>query len=496
MDMSQSAEDNEIVAVLSPRATVMTVKGMLDEFTTGWSGGWIIKTYHPEHGSDNRMAIITKVAAVEERRQLISQIQDRTHDLPDTILLDNPRASFFQRKPGNTAPKQADIISKVFDDWLKESTCNVSGATADLIPSLPKTFTIYGPLLLFPPTSFRSPQWLSLLPSLDTFFSTLATRLNITHIAINAPIPPSSHSSSNILRSPTSLLPLYGDFGRPLPATHCPAHSDLLSAFWTRTSQNGMPQIWAPRYTMFSAGNIREKTRLLTLPSVTRAVEEGRKEGRGFAVVDLYVGIGYFAFSYLAAGADVVLGWDLNPWSIEGARRGAGEKGWGVDVRVTGLERGEGVNGGHESVDHGSDAQAEAVEECSGKIDEGKKLLLYCEGNKHAVGRLRCLEALPPVRHVNCGLLPTSRDSWEIAVQVLDRELGGWVHVHENFGIKELDEKAEGVRKSIEALARTHGWDGETRVTIDQIFKVKSYAPGVMHYVIDVHIDPNASSTS
>lgn len=66
------------------------------------------------------------------------------------------------------------------------------------------------------------------------------------------------------------------------------------------------------------------------MPSVATAISHAPEIGS--CAVDLYCGIGYFTFSYLAAGAKTILGWDLNPWSMEGLRRGAVANKWSVDV--------------------------------------------------------------------------------------------------------------------------------------------------------------------
>src|SRR5690606_6675835 len=49
--------------------------------------------------------------------------------------------------------------------------------------------------------------------------------------------------------------------------------------------------------------------------------------------VDLYAGIGYFAFSYARLGLRVLC-WEVNPWSVEGLRRGAEANGFGVRVMM------------------------------------------------------------------------------------------------------------------------------------------------------------------
>lgn len=231
---------------------------------------------------------------------------------------------------------------------------------------------------------------------------------------------------------------------------------------------------------MFSRGNISEKARLLTLPSVLRAVEEGKRGDRGCTAVDLYAGIGYFAFSYARAGVSRVLGWDVNGWSLEGLRRGARRNGFGV-VDVVGREGGcdEGVLG-----------------QVAQRVEGEKKsvLVLFQESNEFALGRVEgARHLLPPVRHVNCGLLPTSRGCWGTALGVLDPEMGGWVHVHENFATVEIDDKAEEVRVAFQGLLGD--WDGRN-VIVERVHRVKSYAPGVMHCVIDLHVPPRSDDNT
>lgn len=285
--------------------------------------------------------------------------------------------------------------------------------------------------------------------------------MKITHIALNAPIAPLSRQGGreNVQRRP-GISPLYGEFGSFV--TSEPTARDFENAFWVSTRQNGIVQVWAPLYTMFSRGNITEKARLLTLPSITRC--------EGYTAVDLYAGIGYFAFSYVKAGCGLVVGFEINPWSVEGMRRGAEKNGWGVRV-VTGC--GE---------------VAEVTDALEGSTNT--KLVVVQMSNEVApvlVEKLR--EHAPPVRHVNLGLLPTSRGAWRTAVQCLSPEEGGWLHVHENFAVKEINEKAAEATEEILRMARDlHGQNWRTQ--LEHIEKVKTYAPGVMHCVLDIRVSP------
>jgi tRNA wybutosine-synthesizing protein 2 len=333
-----------------------------------------------------------------------------------------------------------------------------------LLSATPKTYSIYEPLLLLPPHTFTSQEWKSVLSQLGregkyAFFSHFAANMNVTHIALNAPISPTvsgnGEQEENIQRRP-NITPLHGDF-RPF-ATTTPTTQDFDSAFWVSTRQNGITQSWAPLYTMFSRGNINEKARLLTLAPVKSAVSDPK----GCTAVDLYAGIGYFAFSNAKAGCAKVLGFELNPWSVEGLRRGARANKWSCSVIKT--------------------------EQLPGDFDVhfGDRLTVFEMGNEVAADVVeKGRDKLPPVRHVNLGLLPTSSGAYDVAVRCLDPERGGWLHVHENFAMKEIVGRAEEVRKKVHDLVmdiRGDTW----HVDLEHVEKVKTYAPGVMHCVLDV----------
>jgi tRNA wybutosine-synthesizing protein 2 len=110
------------------------------------------------------------------------------------------------------------------------------------------------------------------------------------------------------------------------------------------------------------------------------------------------------------------------------------------------------------------------------------------------------------IRHVNLGLLPSSKGAWEGAVQVLDWEMGGWIHVHENVNGEDIggwegvvvgmlrmmvwrrdDAMGKGKQGWIREMERRGRSDGVRCVHVE---KVKSYAPGVWHVVYDVFVPP------
>lgn len=479
---------------------------------------------------------------------------------------------------------------------------------APLSKKLCKSYTVYGCMLLLPQNALEGPEWSPLEPlihnnnidnnntALNDLYKYIAKELKITHIASNKPIPLHHHphpppanvantcndnnnnnettptSSENILRAPINFTPLYGDFGPETCSQPHPTQEDFDKAFWVTAKQNGIYQVWAPRWTMFSRGNISEKARLLTLGSVREAVEDaaaardGREGGEeeeeeeerelqppGFAAIDLYAGIGYFAFSYLRAGADQVWCWDINPWSIEGLLRGAKANKWEAVLLSHGMDHFDGDL-------LQETATTSMPKETPKKGIRKAKLLVFNESNIHAPERLQQYLFPPPppplpqphhhppqiiIRHINLGLLPSSRESLSLAAQILSLQhqhqqkqvtstpqkevkpsqkrkgYTSWIHMHENFLLEEilakanerreeLEEKIHGLlslpilchyQKNITWKERNEEMEGEekkerakekrtrVRVKIEGINRLKSYAPGVMHCVVDFGVE-------
>ena len=360
-------------------------------------------------------------------------------------------------------------MDKAVCQWLSDLNIT-SPVAANLARNFSKSYTIYGHMLLLPPKTFEGSEWNDLKElggDVQQLYLVIARCFHVSHIAINKPIPSHKEDSSdeNVLRAPTNFNPLYGDFG-PSTCSDPPTQADFTAGFWATTKQNGILQAWAPRWTMFSRGNFGEKTRLLTLPSVMDAVQQGDLAGTGSCAVDLYVGIGYFAFSYLKAGFSKVLGWDLNPWSIEGLRRGASANCWETTVLH---------------------APAPGMEPLG---NPDAKLIAFNESNEEAPARIAQLRSqLPPIRHVNCGLLPTSKSSWNAAVAILDPELGGWIHVHENMAVNEIHRIAQDILREFQMIVDRNR--SLSMVILDSVNRVKTYVPGVMHCVLDIQILPH-----
>jgi tRNA wybutosine-synthesizing protein 2 len=401
-------------------------------------------------------------------------------------------------------------IQEAISEWLETLTellLRKTGTTrSDLVEHAPKRWSIYEPMLLLPSGSFQDTAWRALLQHPDeTNLSCLWRGIlhavwkkeggkELTHLAINCGIPlkQSSHSvpipsaspftsQENILRSPSGLVLLHGSFGPPLSpsAALAPTAQDFAAAFWVSTKQNSIVQTWAPRHTMFSRGNIKEKARVLSFhspfPGPAAAAARGRVtlEERGKATaIDLYSGIGYFAFSYAAAGFGRVVCWEINPWSVEGLRRGCLKNGWSCQiVRESELER-----------------PAEEI------LRDDANVVVFEESNERAAGRMEAIKEwenamggrmLGDVLHVNCGFLPSSEASWRSAWRLVCKSRSAWLHLHENVSVYNVENKRKEIEKVVGKWAME---EGTSQVEVEHVELVKTFAPGVWHCVYDVHV--------
>lgn len=335
----------------------------------------------------------------------------------------------------------------------------------DLLSSAPKRYTIYEPMVLLPSGSFTSAVWTATLNTLDQETKNVIWGLileslskqakgTLTHLAINEGIPLHQEGveEENILRSPSGLRILYGDFG-PHEVLGGVSEENFKAAFWVSTKQNGIFQTWAPRWTMFSRGNVKEKARVLDMEAA-----------RGVYAVDLYAGIGYFVFSYAKLGMRVLC-WEINPWSVEGLRRGAEANKWSVKVV------------------QGRDLELPTEE----LLDGEEQILVFLESNEEALQRIRALQSsgkAQNIQHVNAGFLPTSEPTWKPAWEMTALSSESWLHLHENVGVNDTETRKEEIQRLFESWKA----DNKRIVNVEHIELVKTFAPGVWHCVFDVHI--------
>lgn len=432
------------------------------------------------------------------------------------------------RKP-KPKPKACNPIEEAISIWLEgEELPPRTGLVepAELLARAPKRWTVYEPMILLPSGAFSSPPWSALISAtdggqLEKLWAGIVTAISkrsgskLTHLAVNEGIPllrsaqeeqnPETHGPEhpdlehekhreNILRSPSGLRTLYGNFGpaaAALSASSEVAGQDFANAFWVTTRQNGIQQTWAPRWTMFSRGNIKEKARLLSFHEASdqhahphRVVDS--KDLQGKSAVDLYAGIGYFVFSYARLGLRVFC-WELNPWSVEGLRRGALANGWSVRV-VRGAELQSGLD-------------------MNQILRGGERIIIFQEDNAEALGRLREIDGFGlgsrgtadhngasadalEIVHVNCGFLPTSEPCWESAWEMARRSKQAWLHLHENVGVADIERRKSDLQALFDKLSQMSKDPpgAGKRLRVEHAELVKTYAPGVWHCVFDVHI--------
>jgi tRNA wybutosine-synthesizing protein 2 len=437
------------------------------------------------------------------------------------------------------------LVDRLITDTGVNST---NDAKQLLLARAPKRWVVYEPMVLLPSGSFSAQPWPALLSSLtsaqkEPLWTAILARLSpvnakppLTHLAINEGIPlhltqspdeqrqegeahdENKDEKENLLRAPTNLQPLYGDFGA-LPSSSPsspPTSADFTSALWVSTTQNGLVQTWSPLHTMFSRGNIKEKARLLSFhsPNTTtssltpaqqqrrtmlnpqgsaqaqaqakvqrRVVAPGKKEKWA---VDLYAGIGYFVFSYARLGMRVLC-WEVNPWSVEGLRRGAERNGFSVRVIIPPSSTPAAGVGGNSSGEIG-------LEDDDIITASTEQIIVFLEDNALAAGRIAAARRqgwAGEVVHVNCGFLPSSEGVWRDAFGMVDRQ--GWLHLHENVGVQDIDARkgeVQGIfdrwRTEDDGNERQEGREAE--VEVEHVELVKTYAPGVWHCVFDVFI--------
>ncbi|KAL7812543.1 S-adenosyl-L-methionine-dependent methyltransferase [Trichoderma gracile] len=413
-----------------------------------------------------------------------------------------PHQSGDQSRHRKPKQRQVNPITTAVSTWI--TTTLAPGKPDDddqdpqfeqLLSSVPKRFTIYEPLALLPTGSFASEPWASVLETCDetarnSLWMSILEQLSragqgkVTHLAVNEGIPlhKDGEEAENVLRSPSGLKMLFGDFG---PAgvvgeeeEEKPTERDFEKAFWVGTKQNGIVQAWAPRWTMFSRGNVKEKARVLGFKRPS-SVKRGEGGGGNRWAVDLYAGIGYFVFSYAKLGMRVLC-WEINPWSVEGLRRGALANKWTVKVI-----QGEELRSPMETL-----------------LAGGEQIVVFLESNERAAGRIQEAQGRGLVRdveHVNCGFLPTSEPVWKSAWEMTGRtDETAWLHLHENVGVEDIESRRASIQGMFEAWAAEDESAGRrTRVPrVEHVEQVKTFAPGVWHCVFDVCITGSISSSS
>ncbi|KAF8966374.1 hypothetical protein BGZ46_000378 [Entomortierella lignicola] len=422
-----------------------------------------------------------------------------------------------------------DFLTPFLQSWANESD-DSSGSEQlslellpQLIASIPQKWEHYSNFTLLPPTSFLTPPWpivLKKLESLDQsqgYKNTIMARwerliqeaLNSSHIARKAIIP-----VQDVLRRP-QIRPLTGDWklhnqyktwieqdqgllehqdmgnidGRDESKsnnidTTAPTIENFSKAYWAETCQNHVWYRWAPMFTMFSAGNITEKERVAKSRPIFDA--------RGKTVVDLYAGIGYFSLVYLVhAGAKTVHACEWNPWSVQGLLQGATKN----EISYKVYRGRDIISTDQESPDQKDEQLFELGD--APKPTHGKKpkeygqLVVYPGDNAQWINFFE-----NQAHHVNLGLIPSAEPGWVLGVRALCPQEGGYLHVHHNIRVGEEETFKTYLLESLQGLFAKWKQDSLWQLDIRHIENVKSFAPMVYHYVIDIECRPQIVQNS
>jgi len=396
-----------------------------------------VKVFLEELGVFNRNKKISKIGNLHHLYTTCENI-DELEGIPGADI----KIGYYGADVGNR-----ETLETVVRGFFKEQESGEDIET--LVQHVPKKWTVYPPMVLLNSGTFDSDVWTKLFEdesAKDAFFSHILSSgvfpSGLTHIAVNKPI-----IEEDVMRRPFNILPIYGDFG-PDPTEKIfdePTEQDFERAFWCSAVQNGIYQTWAPRFTMFSRGNIREKKRVL----------EECKDANKKCVFDLYSGIGYFTLSYLRNGATVFC-WEINPWSIQGLIKSVTKNGYKFKL----IRR-------QDPFDHNSYANC---------IKEGVVVYIFHESNEFAMDRYRSLGQTLPIAHINLGLLPTSVPSWPITKALVQNSSSGTlIHVHENVHVNDFARIGQKAANYFEG-------------NMVAINKVKTFAPDVWHVVIDISL--------
>lgn len=180
---------------------------------------------------------------------------------------------------------------------------------------------------------------------------------------------------------------------------------------------------------MFSSGNVSERIRVSNFDCSDEIV------------LDLYAGIGYYTLPLLVhTNVKLLYACEMNPDSISFLKKNLIHNG--------------------------------VSEKCV--INEGNNSSIL--SNPNIIGE---------VNRVMLGLLPSSRDGWDLAIQALNPK-GGVLHLHGNCVFKEEEKWAKEVLEDLKKISDK--LNRNFRFKLEHIEKVKSYAPKINHVVLDITV--------
>ena len=197
---------------------------------------------------------------------------------------------------------------------------------------------------------------------------------------------------------------------------------------WVTHREHGINYSFDVTKSMFSAGNLPERGRIGDLD----CSEE--------TILDLYAGIGYYTLPLLARARAAHV--HACEWSEDAVH----------------------------ALKHNLEAN-NVAERCT--VHAGDNRVAVVDGGPAA-------EVLSSCDRVMLGLLPSSEKGWPLALAALKPE-GGWLHLHGNAPGGEEETWADSVLQQLAEI-------DERQVVLENLVKVKWYAPRIRHCVLDIKI--------
>lgn len=211
---------------------------------------------------ENEGLFVKPIYSEGEDKIIRTRISDSNHQLLESlgtgVLIREIDGPVIQSHTKNDI---TEFTRHFFEGKLENAT------VIKLLEVLPVKYTVFPPLLLFnysKQRSFLNELWQQTVPSelMDQFYQAMLSapflaNKKVSHIATNMPI-----IESDVMRRPFNIVPLYG-FKNSIPNEDkiwdSPSAQDFQDALWCQVNQNGIEQVWAPQFTMFSRGNIKRR---------------------------------------------------------------------------------------------------------------------------------------------------------------------------------------------------------------------------------------------
>lgn len=123
-----------------------------------------------------------------------------------------------------------------------------------------------------------------------------------------------------------------------------------------------------------------------------------------------------------------------------------------------------------------------------------QRCYIFNESNENCIKRIRETDLHDlRIRHINLGLLPTSKPSWPLCLELIILQQSQsltrvvTLHIHENVHVNQLEDDSF-VK---ETLGELLGISDKLSYKATHLEKIKTFAPDVWHICLDVDVTPS-----